>query len=152
MRILVSAAALTVVFASYSSVYALSVTNRDGTDQKLTITEGEKQREEVVAPSKTLASICPAGCVIQLQNGEEYEFDGNEIVSIEEGLMFLDEPAQEDAADPAAQKPAGDAAGAQTTPPPQTQAPAPNQAPAVGQAPAAGQTGTPAPTAQAPQK
>jgi hypothetical protein len=29
-----------------------------------------------------------------MEGGEEYEFDGNEIVSIEEGLMFLDEPAQ----------------------------------------------------------
>ena len=30
---------------------------------------------------------------MKMADGEEYEFDGNEVVSIEEGLMFLDEPA-----------------------------------------------------------
>jgi hypothetical protein len=106
MRISISTAALAAVvaFASLSSAHALSVTNRDGTDQKVTITEGDKQRLEVVAPSKTLQNVCPAGCVIQLQNGEEYEFDGNEIVSIEEGLMFLDEPAAEENAAPGADR------------------------------------------------
>lgn len=85
--------------SAFSSAFALSVTNRDGIDQKITITEGEKQRDEVIAPSRTLSGVCPAGCVIKLENNEEYEFDGNEIVSIEEGLMFLDEPAQEETAE-----------------------------------------------------
>ena len=31
---------------------------------------------------------------MKMPDGEEYEFDGNEVVSIEEGLMFLDEPAE----------------------------------------------------------
>jgi hypothetical protein len=31
---------------------------------------------------------------MKMTDGEEYEFDGNEVVSIEEGLMFLDEPAE----------------------------------------------------------
>jgi hypothetical protein len=34
-----------------------------------------------------------------MQDGEEYEFDGNEIVSIEDGLMFLDDPAPGSAAE-----------------------------------------------------
>jgi hypothetical protein len=123
MRILISTA-LTAVLASYSSVYALSVTNHDGTDQKLIIIEGEKQREETVAPNKTLSNICPAGCVIQLENGEEYEFDGQEVVSIEEGLMFLDEPAQEDSSGSATPESQGESPGAQTPPAPSGQTPA----------------------------
>lgn len=154
MRILVSAAALFAAFAPYSSAYALSVTNRDGTDQKLTITEtGKEPRDETVAPNGVLSNICPQGCVIQLQNGEEYEFDGNEVVSIEEGLMFLDEPAQEENGDPATQKPSGSVNGAApSTPPAQTQTPAAQtptaQPPAGGQNSAAPQT-PPAPPSQA---
>jgi hypothetical protein len=136
MRIVLSAAVAIVALASSTSAYALSVTNRDGTDQKITITEGEKQREEVIATTKTLSNVCPAGCVIQLQNGEEYEFDGNEIVSIEEGLMFLDEPAQEEVTDGAGQKASSGAASAPTPP----TAPTPAQS--------AAQTLTPTPPTQ----
>jgi len=132
MRIVLSAAVAVIALVSGSSAYALSVTNRDGTDQKITITEGQKQREEVVATTKTLSNVCPAGCVIQLQNGEEYEFDGNEIVSIEEGLMFLDEPAQEEVTDGAGQKPSPGAAGAANAPtPPGAQTPAQSAAQAL---------------------
>lgn len=132
MRIVLSAAVMVFVLASGAPAYALSVTNRDGTDQKITITEGEKQRQEVVATMKTLANVCPAGCVIQLQNGEEYEFDGNEIVSIEEGLMFLDEPAQEEITDAAGQKAPAAGAGNAASP---LSAPGAAPAPAQAQAP-----------------
>jgi hypothetical protein len=152
MRLLVSAALITVL-ASYSSAYALSVTNRDGTDQKITITEDKKQREETIGPSKTLANFCLAGCVIQLQNGEEYEFDGNEIVSIEEGLMFLDEPSQEDAGETAGQKPSGGPASGQTPPGPSSgQAQAPRNPQPQNPQPQNPQPQTSAPAAQTPQK
>jgi hypothetical protein len=39
---------------------------------------------------------------MKMADGEEYEFDGNEVVSIEEGLMFLDEPADANSAGAAA--------------------------------------------------
>jgi hypothetical protein len=71
---------------------ALKLTNRDATEQKMTIHENAATREQVLKPSETLDGVCSGGCTIQMQDGEEYEFDGNEIVSIEEGLMFLDEP------------------------------------------------------------
>jgi hypothetical protein len=77
-----------------SPAHALKLTNRDATEQKMTISEDSATREQVLKPSETLDGICTAGCTIQMQDGEEYEFDGNEIVSIEEGLMFLDEPGQ----------------------------------------------------------
>jgi hypothetical protein len=77
-----------------SPAHALKLTNRDATEQKLTINENNGSREQVLKPSETLEGICASGCTIQIKDGEEYEFDGNEIVSIEEGLMFLDEPGQ----------------------------------------------------------
>jgi hypothetical protein len=140
MRIVLSAAVAAIVLASGAPVYALSVTNRDGTDQKVTITEGEKQREEVIATTKTLSNVCPAGCVIQLQNGEEYEFDGNEIVSIEEGLMFLDEPAQEEVTDGQKASPGAAAGAVNGAAPPAAQAQTPAQS--------AAQTLTPTPPTQ----
>jgi hypothetical protein len=77
-----------------SPAHALKLTNRDATELMLTINENTSSRQQAVKPSETLEGICNGGCTIQIKDGEEYEFDGNEIVSIEEGLMFLDEPGQ----------------------------------------------------------
>lgn len=79
--------------AAVSPAQALKLTNRDPSDQKITVQENNGSREQVVKPSESVEAFCTAGCTIKMQNGEEYEFDGNEIVSIEEGLIFLDEPA-----------------------------------------------------------
>jgi hypothetical protein len=75
-----------------SPAQALKLTNRDATEQKMIIHENNGSREQVLKPSETMDGFCNAGCTIQMQDGEEYEFDGNEVVSIEEGLMFEDEP------------------------------------------------------------
>ncbi len=80
--------------AAISPAEALKLTNRDAAEQKMTISENNATREQVLKPAETIDGFCTAGCSIKMQDGEEYEFDGNEVVSIEEGLMFLDEPAQ----------------------------------------------------------
>ncbi len=73
------------------SLYAITLTNRDSTDQKLVVIEGDKQSERVVKAGEKL-ELCEKSCVIRLPDGEDYEFDGPEIVSLEEGLLFLDNP------------------------------------------------------------
>ncbi len=80
--------------AAASPAEALKLTNHDAAAQKMIISENNGSREQTLAPAETLDGFCNSGCTIKMQDGEEYEFDGNEIVSIEEGLMFLDEPAQ----------------------------------------------------------
>lgn len=80
--------------AAASSAHALKLTNRDATEKKMTISENSAAREQVLKPAETVDVACSGGCTIQMHDGEEYEFDGNEIVSIEEGLMFLDEQSQ----------------------------------------------------------
>ena len=80
--------------ATSSPAKALKITNHDATAQKMTINENNGSRETTLAPSESIEGFCNGGCSIKMDGGEEYEFDGNEIVSIEEGLMFLDEPAQ----------------------------------------------------------
>lgn len=73
---------------------ALQLTNRDAADHKIAVTEKAGSREIVVKPAEVVEDLCAAGCTMKMTDGEEYEFDGNEVVSIEEGLMFLDEPAE----------------------------------------------------------
>lgn len=88
-----------IVMATASQAQALQVTNRDAADHKISVTEKSGTQELVVKASQVLDGICTGGCTIKTQDGEEYEFDGNEIVSIEEGLMFLDEPSDAGAPD-----------------------------------------------------
>jgi hypothetical protein len=72
-------------------VLGITLTNRDTTDQKLIIIEGDKQDERTIKAGEKL-ELCDKSCVIRLPDGEDYEFDGAEIVSLEEGLLFLDNP------------------------------------------------------------
>jgi hypothetical protein len=84
---------LSVFFMMTSQAGALQLTNRDTADHKLVVTEKDTEQELVVKPSEILDDICTKGCTIKMSDGEEYEFEGNEVVSIEEGLLFLDEPS-----------------------------------------------------------
>jgi glycine betaine/choline ABC-type transport system substrate-binding protein len=80
-----------------SGALAITVTNRDATEQKFTVIEDHKQKEQSVKPGAT-AEFCAQGCMITMPDGEDYEFDGPETVSIEEGLMFLEDDAPASAA------------------------------------------------------
>jgi hypothetical protein len=89
---------------------ALGVTNRDDKDHKLTIIEGEAKAEHTLKPAAVLEGICLKGCVIRLNDSEndEYELEGTEVVSIEDGYLYYDGPdAPSEAApgDPAKPKP-----------------------------------------------
>ena len=76
--------------------FAVSVTNRDDKEHKLTIIEGDARADRVVAPSATIEAVCLKGCVIRLSDSEndEYELEGTEIVSIEDGYLYYDGPDQ----------------------------------------------------------
>ncbi len=73
---------------------AISLTNRDTADRKLIVIEGDAQSERVIKVGEKL-NLCEKACVIRLPDGEDYEFDGPEIVSLEEGLLFLDSPEEQ---------------------------------------------------------
>lgn len=74
-----------------SAAFAITLTNRDTADQKLIVIEGDKQSELVIKAGEKL-ELCQKSCVIRLPDGEDYEFEGGELVSLEEGLLFLDTP------------------------------------------------------------
>jgi hypothetical protein len=79
-----------------SAASAITLTNRDTSDQKLIVIEGDKQNELVIKAGEKL-ELCQKSCVIRLPDGEDYEFDGTEVVSLEEGLLFLDTPEEKGA-------------------------------------------------------
>lgn len=87
---MVSAAAL----LSAEAAVAVSLTNRDDRDYRIAIIEGEKRQDHVLVPSAVLEGICQKGCVVRLNDNEsdEYELEGNEIVSIEQGYLYYDGP------------------------------------------------------------
>lgn len=93
----IRAVAATVFLISWSaaSVAAgVSITNRDEKDHKLTVMEGQAKADHVLKPSQVLEGICEKGCIVRLNDSEndEYELEGTEIVSIEEGYLYYDGP------------------------------------------------------------
>ena len=71
----------------------ITLTNRDTSDQTLIVIEGDRQSERTIKAGEKL-ELCEKSCVIRLPDGEDYEFDGKETVSLEEGLLFLDNPEE----------------------------------------------------------
>ncbi|MBC8050848.1 MAG: hypothetical protein H7X92_12005 [Chitinophagales bacterium] len=68
---------------------ALTVKNLDTEDRKITIKENEKKTERTLKPSEIVTDACAAACEIETADGDVYDFDGNEFVTIEEGLLFI---------------------------------------------------------------
>lgn len=100
-RFLYPAIGLIGLFSLAGSALAISVTNRDDKDHKLTIIEGEAKVDHTLKPTAILEGICLKGCVIRLNDSEndEYELEGTEVVSVEDGYLYYDGPdAPSDAA------------------------------------------------------
>jgi hypothetical protein len=94
MSRVISAAGLLAALLWTSTADAVSVTNRDDREVKLTVIEGEAKQDHILKPSQELKEVCQKGCVIRLNDSEndEYELEGSEVVSIEEGYLYYDGP------------------------------------------------------------
>ena len=79
---------------STTAAHAVSITNRDERDHKVTIIEGEAKADHVLKPSQTLTDICLKGCTIRLNDSEddEYRLAASDVVSIEDGTVYYDGP------------------------------------------------------------
>ena len=92
----IAALVVSVAAAAFGAEAAaeVSLTNRDDRDYQITIVEGTNSQDHTLAPAAVLEGICPKGCVIRLNDNEddEYELEGNEVVSIEEGYLYYDGP------------------------------------------------------------
>jgi hypothetical protein len=83
-----------VLLSGTTAAHAVSITNRDDQDHKVTIIEGETRTDHTLKPSQTLTGVCAKGCTVQLDDDqeEEYQLEGEDIVSIEEGALYYDTP------------------------------------------------------------
>lgn len=95
------------------SASAITVSNRDDKEHKLTIIEGEVKKDLTLAPASVQENLCMKGCVVRLNDSEndEYELEGTEVVSIEDGYLYYDGP------ETPADQPAAAPPGAPATPP-----------------------------------
>ena len=77
-----------------TSVNAISITNRDDKDHKVTVIEGEAKTDHALKATAVVENICMKGCVVRLNDSEndEYELEGTEVVSIEDGYLYYDGP------------------------------------------------------------
>jgi len=94
MPLKVVAAFLIAALFWFPPAYASSITNRDAKDYKVTVIEGKATKAHVLKPSAALEGICQKGCVIRLNDNEndEYELQGSDVVSIEDGYLYYDGP------------------------------------------------------------
>lgn len=85
----IPAALLSVVLLA-TSAGAASVTNRDGSDHKVTVIEGDSKQDHVVKPGGILEGICQKGCLMRLNDSTEepYELEGPEVTWIEGGELL----------------------------------------------------------------
>ena len=90
----VAAAFLLAVWIFPADASAISITNRDDHDWKVTIIEGSSSKDQILKPEATVEGICLKGCVVRLNDSQddEYELEGNEVVSIEDGYLYYDGP------------------------------------------------------------
>jgi hypothetical protein len=91
MRLIVGIAALGVlVLAGSDPARALTISNIDPKPHTVSVTAGNESKDLTIEPSKDVDADCASGCKVKLENGEEYEFHGDEAVSIEDGVIFID--------------------------------------------------------------
>jgi hypothetical protein len=83
-----------ILLAAATAAHAVSITNRDEHDHKVTVIEGETKADHVLKPSQTLNGICAKGCIVRLNDVEddEYQLEANDTVSIEDGSLYYDGP------------------------------------------------------------
>jgi hypothetical protein len=82
-----------------SAASAVTITNRGDKEIKLSVIEGSAKQDQVLAIGKVLDGVCQKGCIIRLNDSEndEYELEGSEVVSVEEGFLYYDGPNSGDA-------------------------------------------------------
>jgi len=98
VKALVRAAALSLGVQVFCDVSVLPATaavigNKDGDAYKLTILENGKRTTLDIAAGGQLIDVCERGCTVILVGVKDGSYtlpEGNEIVTIEEGVLFYD--------------------------------------------------------------
>ncbi|MGQ0671383.1 MAG: hypothetical protein ACT4N2_00680 [Hyphomicrobium sp.] len=90
MAIRVFSAALISAVLFTARADAVTVSNRDGGDHRVTVIEGEARKDHVVKAGESLTGVCLSGCLMRLDDSsdEPYELEGQEITWIEGGELL----------------------------------------------------------------
>ena len=85
---------LVVGLALGSAAHAAKISNHDETEHKLSIAQGEETSVKTIKPQQSLDSLCPKACVVRIDDNDEdeYELDAEDVVAIEDGVMYYDGP------------------------------------------------------------
>lgn len=75
-----------------TAAHAVSINNRDDKDYKVTIIEGDAKQDHVLKASGAIDAVCMKGCIVRLNDSDsdEYELEGPEVVSIEDGYLYYE--------------------------------------------------------------
>jgi hypothetical protein len=81
-----------VLITVLSAAHAASVTNRDDVDHKVTIVEGETQKDHVLKKDEVLEGVCERGCSIRIDGDDvnPYVLEGTEVTTIEGGDLYAE--------------------------------------------------------------
>ncbi len=76
-----------------STASAVTIVNRGDVEAKITVIEGATRQDKILAAGKVAEGVCQKGCIIRLNDSEkdEYELEGSESVSVEEGFLYYDD-------------------------------------------------------------
>jgi hypothetical protein len=86
------AAALVTMSFLATPANALSITNEDEVAYSFDVIIGEDDAEIdaiELAAGESVSDVCPQGCKVKLPNGAEFSFEGNENVSIKNGVFMI---------------------------------------------------------------
>ncbi|MGL4395009.1 MAG: hypothetical protein ACRCS9_00575 [Hyphomicrobium sp.] len=109
MTLNVLAAGVIAALLMTSAAHAATVANRDDVEIKIVVFEGSSRQEHLILPGKAVEGVCQKGCIVRLNdsvNGE-YELDGSESVSVDEGFLYYDSPISERAPQDGSTQPSG---------------------------------------------
>ena len=97
MRFVSTAVLGVLVLLCTAPAQALTISNIDPDPHTITVTAAGSSQELKVEPQKEVEAPCSEGCKVKLENGEEYELEGGDAVSIEDGVIFIDHSPDSDA-------------------------------------------------------
>ena len=69
---------------------ALTISNIDPDPHTVTVTAGSDSKQFTVESQASVEPSCEPGCTIELDSGEQYEMQGREKITIEDGNIFVD--------------------------------------------------------------
>ncbi|MDX2258833.1 MAG: hypothetical protein NW205_07950 [Hyphomicrobiaceae bacterium] len=93
LRALAIAVLAAVPGAGDSPAAAAVIGNTGSSEQQVLIISGAERREVTLKPGERVTGVCPKGCTVRLvgvADGDYAIVEGNEIVSVEGGLMYFD--------------------------------------------------------------